>query len=135
MKNEFPMSVMVLQLFLTRSIQHVAPPVLISPPLFPYDWLHGRHVDRYVPIGPSSLQSHSLIWKIKKNKNLHHTDPTTSQLTCSFFYVQITYLLLEGYKWGGIYTCNCDVLFKSSVPIGPKWKLKVRDNKEKKCEI
>lgn len=52
-----------------------------------------------------------------------------------FFYVQITYLLLEGYRWGGIYTCNCDVLFKSSIPIGPKWKLKVRENKEKKYEI
>lgn len=23
-----------------------------------------------------------------------------------FFYVQITYLLLEGYRWGGIYTCK-----------------------------
>lgn len=129
MKNEFPMSVMVLQLFLTRSIQHVAPPVLISPPLFPYDWLHGRCTYRAIVTAKSQLAL----------KNLKKTYTILFQLLRSwhavFFYVQITYLLLEGYRWGGIYTCNCDVLFKSSIPIGPKWKLKVRDNKEKKYEI
>lgn len=98
------------------------------------DYMEDTLTDMYLS-GHRHCKVTAWFEKLKKKKNLHHTDPTTSQLTCSFFYVQITYLLLEGYRWGGIYTCNCDVLFKSSVPIGPKWKLKVRDNKEKKYEI